>query len=233
MKQVIKQLASLGLLGDLNAALKYDFRSRLRHLGRKGEIKTVYDIGAHHGKWSRGMKKVLPLADFFLFEANSGCQTHLRHSGFPFAIRALSHSQGKKVFHTNNSTGDSFYRENESLSGASEWQTKELEVVDLDSCAAGLGFPFPDWIKMDVQGSELDILAGGRRAFSRAKYLLCEIPLLPYNHGAPSFSEYLEAFCTAGFSPLTIVESHYLKQSGKSPVLCQLDLFFGRPSAAI
>jgi FkbM family methyltransferase len=228
MKQVIKQLATFGLLGDINAALKYDFRSRLRHLGQKGEIQTVYDIGAHHGNWSRGMKRLLPSASFFLIEANPSCRPYLIKSKFPFALRALSDSKGNKTFHTNNSTGDSFYLENEALSGVSNWQTKELEVVDLDSCAAELGFPFPDWIKMDVQGSELDILAGGRRVFSHARYLLCEIPLVPYNQGAPSFSDYLEAFVGAGFDPLAIVESHFLPQKGKGNVLFQLDIFFGR-----
>lgn len=228
MKQVIKQLASLGLLGDINAAFKYDFRARIRRLGREGKIGTVYDIGAHHGNWSRGMKKLLPKANFFLFEANPNCQPFLHKSGFPFALQGLSDKRGKRIFYANDSTGDSFYRENDRISGVSGFRAKEMETIDLDSCVTEHGFPQPDWIKLDVQGSELDVLKGGSVVFSRTRYLLCEIPVMRYNLGAPCFSEYLDSFAHAGFYPISVVENHFLHQPKASPTLCQMDLFFER-----
>lgn len=228
MKQVIKRLATLGLFGDINAALKYDFRARIRKLGREGKVKTVYDIGAHHGNWSRGMQRLIPKADFFLFEANPNCQPFLRESGFSFTLQALSSKSGKKIFYTNDSTGDSFYRENDKISGVSGWRAEEMETIDLDSCAAKQGFPPPDWIKLDVQGSELDVLQGGRSVFSHARYLLCEIPVMRYNLEAPLFSDYLESFADSGFYPVSIVETHFLNQPRGNPTLCQMDLFFER-----
>lgn len=229
MKQALKRLASLGLQGDFNAALKYQFRSRLSQLYRSGNISTVYDIGAHHGKWSLGMKKLMPKASFQLFEANPVCETFLKKTGLPYHRIALSKTKGKRVFHSNNSTGDSFYPENTELSGAFGWQEKEVETADLDTFALQNHLPSPDWIKLDVQGAELDVLAGGKYLFSKTKFLLTEIPLLPYNLGAPSFSDYLDAFRTAGFLPISVVEVHQLSaKAGNSPALSQMDLFFER-----
>ncbi|PHX63353.1 MAG: hypothetical protein CK551_06460 [Planctomycetaceae bacterium] len=229
MKQALKRLATLGLQRDFNAALKYQFRSRLSQLYRSGNISTVYDIGAHHGKWSLGIKKLMPKASFQLFEANPVCETFLEKTGLPYHRIALSKAKGKRVFHSNNSTGDSFYPENTELSGAFGWQEKEVETADLDSFALQNHLPSPDWIKLDVQGAELDVLAGGKFLFSKTKFLLTEIPLLPYNLGAPSFSDYLDAFGAAGFLPVSVVEVHQLSaKAGNSPALSQMDLFFER-----
>lgn len=222
-------MATLGLQGDFNAALKYQFRSRLSQLYRSGNISTVYDIGAHHGKWSLGMKKLMPKASFQLFEANPVCETFLKKTGLPYHQIALSKAKGKRVFHSNNSTGDSFYPENTELSGAFGWQEKEVATADLDSFALQNHLPSPDWIKLDVQGAELDVLAGGKYLFSKSKFLLTEIPLLPYNLGAPSFSDYLDAFGAAGFLPISVVEVHQLSaKAGNSSALSQVDLFFER-----
>ena len=229
MRQALKRLATLGLQGDFNAALKYQFRSRLSQLYRSGTISTVYDIGAHHGKWSLGMKKLMPKASFQLFEANPVCETFLKKTGLPYHRIALSKTKGKRVFHSNNSTGDSFYPENTELSGAFGWQEKEVETADLDSFALQNHLPSPDWIKLDVQGAELDVLAGGKYLFSKSKFLLTEIPLLPYNLGAPSFSDYLDAFGAASFLPVSVVEVHQLSaKAGNSSALSQVDLFFER-----
>jgi len=229
VKQALKRLATLGLQGDFNAALKYQFRYRLLQLYRSGNISTVYDIGAHHGKWSLGMKKLMPKASFQLFEANPVCETFLKKTALPYHRIALSRANGKRVFHSNNSTGDSFYLENTKLSGAFGWQEKEVETADLDSFALQNHLPSPDWIKLDVQGAELDVLAGGKYLFSKTKFLLTEIPLLPYNLGAPSFSDYLDAFGAAGFLPVSVVEVHRLSaKAGNSPALSQMDLFFER-----
>ena len=229
MKQALKRLATLGLQGDFNAALKYQFRYRLLQLYRSGNISTVYDIGAHHGKWSLGMKKLMPKASFQLFEANPVCETFLKKTGLPYHRIALSKAKGTRVFHSNNSTGDSFYPENTELSGAFGWQEKEVETADLDSFALQNHLPSPDWIKLDVQGAELDVLAGGKYLFSKSKFLLTEIPFLPYNLGAPSFSDYLDAFGAAGFLPVSVVEVHQLSaKAGNSSALSQVDLFFER-----
>lgn len=228
MKQVIKRLATWGLQDDINSALKYKFRNHIQSLGRSGKISSVYDIGAHHGNWALGMRRVLPKASFHLFEANNLCEPHLARTGLPFHLVALSGKTEKRVFYSADSTGDSFYRENATLSGISKWKEREIATRDLDSYVKENGLKYPDWIKLDVQGAELDILAGGKLVLSSAKYLLIECPLVAYNEGAPSFSDYLEALASSGFSPVNIVEMHHIPQKNGINLLCQIDLFFER-----
>jgi len=228
VKQVIKRLASWGLQDDINSALKYKFRNHIQSLGRSGKISSIYDIGAHHGNWALGVRRVLPQATFHLFEANNLCEPYLARSGLPFSLVALSSKTEKRVFFSADSTGDSFYRENSTLSGVSAWREREITARDLDSYVKENGLQYPDMIKLDVQGAELDILAGGNLVFSKAKYLLVECPLAAYNEGAPGFSDYLNALASSGFSPSSIVEMHHILQKDGVNLLCQIDLFFER-----
>src|SRR5271155_2078267 len=60
-----------GLAGALaEFGLRYNMRTILRSAYRAGQIGTVYDIGAHKGRWSRHMQRLMPNARFVLFEAN-------------------------------------------------------------------------------------------------------------------------------------------------------------------
>lgn len=152
------------------------------------------------------MRRFLPKATFHLFEANILCGPHLARTGLPFSLVALSGKTEKRMFFSADSTGDSFYRENSTLSGVSTWREREITTRDLDSYVKENGLQYPDWIKLDVQGAELDILAGGNLVFSRAKYLLIECPLVAYNEGAPNFSDYLEALASWGFPRPTLLK---------------------------
>lgn len=49
-----------------------------------------------------------------------------------------------------------------------------------------------DLIKIDVQGSELDILNGGRKTIKRSKYVLLEVSTIQYNIKAPLMDKVVE-----------------------------------------
>ena len=46
-------------------------------------------------------------------------------------------------------------------------------------------FQIPEFVKIDVQGCELDILKGGIHIINHAKYLVIELQNVQYNRGAP------------------------------------------------
>lgn len=64
--------------------------------------------------------------------------------------------------------------------------TKRLDTVVKDR-----GFPPPDLVKIDVQGSERDVIEGGVGALSHAKHLVVEMQHEEYNKGAPTVVETL------------------------------------------
>ena len=78
--------------------------------------------------------------------------------------------------------------------------TIKLPMRTLDGFLAGHECPSPFLMKLDVQGFELEVLRGGRDALSRAELVILEAALLPYNEGAPLFSEVISFMADAGFA---------------------------------
>ena len=80
-----------------------------------------------------------------------------------------------------------------------------------------------DLLKADVQGAEIAVLLGGLRTLSQAKLVLLEAPVLPYNEGAPRFSELIAFMASQGFEVVDVADATYAE--GVSRVL-HLDLLF-------
>lgn len=191
---------------------------------RSGEIKGIFDIGANRGNWSEAMRGLMPKAEFFLFEANSALFDEIKRKGFHCFIGPLSSPEIRECefflpTDTSNTTGGSYYKEvtstYEDLKG-SVLETKTLQEVFEEHSLSQ-----PDLIKIDTQGSELDIMRGGIEIFSKAKWVLIEMPFTEYNQGSPNIYEYIQFLNTIGFVPFQVCESHC---SGE--VLFQLDVLF-------
>lgn len=164
------------------------------------EIATVYDIGANKGEWSKEWKNKLPEANFYMFEANPSIK--LRGNFFNCA---LSDEDGKDVkFYLPNisnsyPTGASYYKE------ASVYYSQDkhinVKTKKLDTLINDNSLPSPDFMKLDTQGSEPDILKGATEALKKCKVITCEMPIMPYNENAPEFSEYIKILKDNGFIP--------------------------------
>lgn len=79
----------------------------------------------------------------------------------------------------------------------------------------------PDFIKMDTQGAEVDIMKGGSVALEHAKMALIEVPIMPYNTGAPNFNDYISAMYSYGFIPSGV---HHIAM--RCSVVSQMDIVF-------
>jgi FkbM family methyltransferase len=125
---------------------------------------VVYDIGAHHGNWTKAMRKLLPSAEFVLFEANPGNASQLQTVGARYFMAALSDKDGvRRDFYLPRNaatTGASLYKEQTTHYLGENLQVLELTTQRLDTLAAQHQLPAPDLIKLDVQGAELDVLRG-------------------------------------------------------------------------
>ena len=67
-----------------------------------------------------------------------------------------------------------------------------------------------DLIKIDTQGSELDIIIGGKNLCSHAQGILLEVSLEPYNDSAPLKDEVDIFMKDFGFAPRLILgQSHH------------------------
>lgn len=185
-------------------------------------IHTVYDIGAHTGLWSRSIKNYcLSQSDFYLFEANPTykCQldtlTDMQH----FTGVLASPWQETVQWYEINGTGDSYYQENSKH--YANVSSQELSCKTLSQIVAYNDLPQPDFIKLDTQGSELDILAGADSLLANTHLVLLEMPMVSYNKGAPTIQQYMDFMHYRGFIPTGIMEEHL-----HFHCLLQIDLMF-------
>lgn len=192
----------------------------LKELQSKGlNLGVVYDIGARHGDWTREIRQILTGSEFILFDANEKCSSYLARSGFKFFIGVLSSEVKVVDFYDNDSTGDSYYKENTVFYDSVKSVKRTTTTLDL--LVSKNDVPLPNFIKLDTQGSELDILYGAIAVLKHASLAYLECPILNYNAGAPVFQDYIHFLNDHGFVPYDICELHYAHG-----VLIQMDVLF-------
>lgn len=162
----------------------------LKHLKSTNafEPKVVYDIGSCVLHWTKEAKRVWPSAEFVLYDAFEPAS--FLYTDYKHHVGLLSNTNDKIIkFYQNESfpTGSSYYREVGCKNGDFFPENNYLEKKSqtLDRVVAEKGFPYPDLVKIDVQGSEKDIIEGGVETLSKARYLIVEMQHTNYNDGAP------------------------------------------------
>jgi FkbM family methyltransferase len=160
--------------------------------------KRVLDIGANIGEWAKLASQAWPTASFHLIEANPGCKQYLDDLPWPYTIALLGDSERDSVpFYTisTTATGASVYRE-------LTWLYDACEPIWLPQTTLDALFPMSvfEFVKIDTQGSELDIMRGGMDLIQRGtRAILMEVSLEPYNEGAPLHDEVVEFMKGIGF----------------------------------
>ncbi len=123
-------------------------------------------------------------------------QEHMR-----FVPRALGSKPGRSTFYrTREPGGSSLFRPDVAhVSHLPVWDggeidgTVEVEISTLDSWAAETRVDRVDSLKLDTQGSELDILRGGRSCLEGVRHIEVEVAFNEISDGAPLFGE-VDAF---------------------------------------
>lgn len=206
------QLMDRRLPNMLNAA---------RRVGLQSNV--VFDIGARHGYWSEYLSRHLN-AEFILFEANEEHAGRLKARGFRFFTGVLSDCERDVKWFGKGGTGDSYYRENTSIYEDVAPVIKRASTLDQQIEQNSL--PLPDVIKLDTQGSEIDIMKGAIKAMGHATFVYIECALVDYNEGAPQLTEMLAYMKSQNFLPCDVCEEHR-----KGGALVQIDVLFVRRSA--
>ena len=115
--------------------------------------------------------------------------------------------------------GDSYFKDNGQ--SFADVLPKKVLTSTLNNYVKDFRLPIPQLLKIDTQGSELDIVAGSSDFIGSVKYVLLECPLVEYNQGAPNIQSYLVAMQDLGFVPVDITEIHYMNN-----LAVQIDIAF-------
>ena len=212
----------------------YGGLQRLKALGFSPE--AILDIGAYEGEWMRMAKTVFPESKVLMVEAqpekdpvlDATCKTFDGSVEYLIALLGQSNQKAAPFFQMHTpagSTGSSLYEEQTSF----ERRMISLPMHRLDDLLAQrppTRFPF---IKLDVQGAELDVLRGGSKALNGAEAVLLEASLLEYNKGAPQFAEVVAFMNANGFVVFDILDCFRAKRD----VLFQSDIMFVREGSSL
>ena len=79
----------------------------------------------------------------------------------------------------------------------------------------------PNFIKIDTQGSEIDILKGSKNTLKNCNLIYLETPIIEYNLNSPNLNECVNYLKSISFVPLDICEVHYMDK-----VLIQVDILY-------
>ena len=79
-----------------------------------------------------------------------------------------------------------------------------------------------DLIKIDTQGSELDILEGAQNTIKNTKGIILEVSLINYNENAPLIKDVLKYMGKIGYDEKETLNEHYFSNGE----LIQKDIFF-------
>ena len=150
-----------------------------------GPQSVVVDLGANLGDFSRLMKARLGGGQFLLVEANPVLADKIRQKGeFPVWTYAMSAQTGKVSFNVSkNIEGSSMLTlPRESIWNSVLEKTIEVEALTLDRLMEITGTDRIDLLKMDIEGSEIDVIN------SISKPLLDKIGQITVEfHGEPMF----------------------------------------------
>lgn len=187
-------------------------------------IKSILDIGAQIGDFTVMCKEVWPNSKIVCIEANKECDLYLKSLGVEYYLEVLSDSVKEVDFYTHVGssvhTGNSYYKENTRFFTPGQYVILKKTTSTLDQLLEGRSF---DFIKIDTQGSEIDIIKGGLEVCKTAEYILLEVALTEYNLGAPQHDDVVSFMDSIGYEVFDILEEHY-----DSTTKIQIDILFKR-----
>ena len=192
---------------------------------------AIIDVGAYEGGWTRITQNVFPGTPGLMVEAQQGKVPHLERvkADFPtvdFVTALLGGTAGREVTFYEMETGSSFFPEQSDV----RRRETRLELRTLDEVVEQKLAPkAPTFLKIDVQGAELEVLAGAQRTLDICEVVQLEVAMLPFNQGAPTMLDVISYMEAREFVPFEVSGSS--RPNGRD--LVQIDLLFTRRESSL
>ena len=199
----------------------------LDRLSADDPIATVFDVGANVGQTACRFTKSFPLATIFSFEPVPETFSSMRDRTAhlprvkPFNL-ALGAAAGRATMHIAESSVSSSFVE----SGRATGRTADVAVDTLDAFADSHGVARIDLLKIDVEGSELQVLQGSRRALAahKIRYVYAECAFAPNpGNSQTDFSQLAGFLAGFDFCVVAVYGESFTLQAGS----CLANVLFG------
>jgi FkbM family methyltransferase len=201
---------------------------RLRQSGFSPDV--IVDVGAHRGEWTKMAMPLFPTSRFVMVEPQVDKEPELArlqamaHSRIGYVMSLVGSGPKESTEFFLADTGSSIYYENTSFPR----HRISLPMTTLDAVLERQGAEGKCFLKLDVQGAELDVLAGAQRTLERTDVILTEASLVEYNLGAPRIADVVARLRELDFLLFDIWD---LRRIG--PILAQTDFLFVRRGSTL
>lgn len=170
---------------------------QLKSLGY--QPKLVLDIGAYEGNWATSFLSIFPKTNILMVEGQEGKKSILQQKTIDnpqleYQIALLGSSEQNVEFNIYE-TASSVLKENNETDAKTENRT----LTTLDLLIGNTHFENADFIKIDTQGYELEILKGAEKTMQQAEFILLEVSLIDVYKNCPLVAEVITYMQAKGF----------------------------------
>lgn len=197
----------------------------------------VVDVGAADGI-SKRWRPVAPALHIVAFEPDSRSDTGLDSSfGAKVSVvakAAAARSGPRPLFLTRKPRCSSLLRPNKSVNDRFPDPGRfdilgeaSVECVTIDEALHSLGIKAMDFIKIDTQGTELDVLIGAERSLAGCLGAEIEVEFQPMYEGACVFRDVDEKMSSHGFELYDLRRTFFTRSAPHDPAQKKGQIIFG------
>lgn len=213
-------------------ARRATYPAGLRYLAGLGFAPaTIIDVGVGYG--TPELYQAFPTARHVLIEPLEEARPSIENimKAFPrmeYVMAAAVRRSGRTTIHVHPDIARS------SLYWESDYdrrvvQSRTVDAVTIDQVARTHGLAGPMLLKIDVQGAELDVLAGARKTLKHTECVILETSLYQFFKGGPLISDVVRHMDTIGF----VVFDVWALQYRHDGTLLMIDLAFVKKKGAL
>lgn len=201
----------------------------LARLSRAGYAPgLIIDGGAHLGSFSLLARRLFPRAAIHMIEPQPACQEMLRdlsaRHGFALSPVALGSRLGPGRLWSGPTPGTGASIATEARPG-----TEEITISTIDTLFSDVTVPGTTFLKLDLQGFELEALKGAATTLARTEVILCEVSFFRQGY-EPTPLELMTFLDQQGFQLLDVCA---LNARARDDRLRQGDLLFAKQSSEL
>ena len=228
---------ALGQIGyDLLRVSRFDRSTQgtkpfFKKLAKQGFTpRTILDIGANYGGWSRIVSTVFKDARFFLIEPQEEMRPFLdnfcaRNPGSNWVLAGAGAERGELMLTVWDDLQGSAFLAPEVQTLTPYKRQRLIPMVTIDGLVANGDISTPDLIKIDVQGFELEVLKGGMGCLGKTDVFVIETSLFHPLGRRPNIYRTIDLMEAYGYHIYDIPDLKYRPRDG---ALGQIDICFVR-----
>jgi FkbM family methyltransferase len=191
----------------------------------------IFDVGAYSGEFARLCRSIWPAAKLTCFEVLPHRVEELRRwcnlDGNSTVIESLLGSETKQAvpFHEME-TASSVFEEH----AVQVLPVRFYPMQTIDEIVRSKGLEAPNFLKLDVQGYELEVLKGAENTLPQISVVLAELNLIDIHKNAPLLDEVILYMRSKGFVAYDICG---LTRRPLDRALWQADFIFVRRDSSL